>query len=234
MRQSEVHVSCAKEAAGRRAAEFVEDGMILGLGTGSTIAFTLERLAERVRAEKLQLVGVPTSLDTERRAVELGLELTTLDRHPSLDLTIDGADEVDPGFHLTKGGGGALLREKVVAEASRREVICLGKSKLVERLGRTFPLPVEVVPFASSAVARQIAVLGATCVTRQRDGKNYLTDNGNEVLDCTFAAGIDDPAFLEGVLSGIAGVVENGLFVDLAHVLVIADDEGNIEVREKV
>lgn len=233
MSQSEVHVSRAKQAAGRRAADFVEDGMILGLGTGSTIAFTLERLAERVREEKLQLVGVPTSLDTERKALELGLELTTLERRPSLDLTIDGADEVDPGFHMTKGGGGALLREKVVAEASRREVICLGKSKLVERLGRTFPLPVEVVPFAGSAVSRQIEALGAACVTRQRDGKDYLTDNGNEILDCTFPEGIEDPSFLNGVLSGIAGVVENGLFIDLAHVLVIADDEGNVEIREK-
>jgi len=226
-------VSRAKEAAGRRAAEFVEDGMILGLGTGSTIAFTLERLAERVREEKLSLIGVPTSLDTERKATELGLQLTTLDRHPTLDLTIDGADEVDPGFHLTKGGGGALLREKVVAEASQRQVICLGRAKLVERLGRTFPLPVEVVPFACSAVARQITRLGAQCVTRQRDGGTFLTDNGNEILDCTFSEGIENPAILDGVLSGIAGVVENGLFVDLAHVLVIADEDGSVEIRKR-
>ena len=226
-------MSRAKEAAGRRAAEFVEDGMILGLGTGSTIAFTLERLAERVRDEKLHVVGVPTSLDTERKAAELGLALTTLEEHPTLDLTIDGADEVDPGFNLTKGGGGALLREKVVAEASRREVICLSRSKLVERLGRSFPLPVEVVPFATSAVLRQIERLGATCLVRQGPGGAFRTDNGNEILDCTFPHGIEDPTLMDAVLNGIAGVVENGLFVDLANVLVIADDDGEVEVREK-
>ena len=232
-------VSVAKKAAGRRAAEFVEDGMVCGLGTGSTIAFALERLAERVRDEKLRFCGVPTSLDTERKAKELGFELRTLEEAPRLDLTIDGADEVDPNVCLTKGGGGALLREKVVAEASAREVICITNSKCVERLGITFPLPVEVIPFARHVVARQIERLGATCRTRMTSGKPVLTDNGNEILDCTFSEGIEKPDLMDVVLNGIAGVVENGLFVDLAHVLVIAGEpadkgnEGQVEIRER-
>ena len=226
-------MNLAKEAAGRRAAEFVEDGMVCGLGTGSTIAHTLVRLAERVREEKLSLVGVPTSLDTERKARALGLALTTLGSHPTLDMTIDGADEVDPDFCLTKGGGGALLREKVVALASAREIICIGRSKLVECLGRTFPVPVEIVPFARATITIQIEKLGAQCKLRGGSARPFLTDNQNEILDCHFANGIKDPAGLDIALNRIPGVVENGLFVDLAHVLVIADDDGRVEVRER-
>lgn len=222
-----------KEIAGRRAAEMVEDGMTLGLGTGSTVYFTLVRLAERIRDEGLVLRGVPTSLDTETKSRALGIPTVSLDDAPELDLTIDGADEVDRAFNLTKGGGGALLREKVVAHASRREVIVIGRSKLVERLGVTFPLPVEVVPFARAVVERELAELGAEVRLRERDGAAYRTDNGNAILDCRFPQGIEDPSRMEAQIDRIPGVVESGLFVGLAHALVVADEHGACELLER-
>jgi len=227
-------MSRAKEAAGRAAAEHVRDGMTVGLGTGSTVRFTLERLAERIRAEKLVVRGVPTSLDTERKARALGIPLATLEEIEVLDLTIDGADEIDARFDMIKGGGGALLREKVVASLSRHELIVVDRSKVVERLGVRFPLPVEVVPFARAAVARRIGALGAAWTVRMRDGKEVaLTDNGNEILDCRFPGGIADAAALERALDEIPGVVESGLFVGLAHTLVVADDDGRVEQRSR-
>jgi len=224
----------AKEAAGRHAARFVEDGMTVGLGTGSTVHFTLVALAERIRTEQLALRCVPTSLDTQDKAREMGIPLVTLDQVASIDVTIDGADEVDGDFAMIKGGGGALLREKVVASLSRREVIVVHGSKVVERLGLRFLLPVEVVPFARPVVARRLAELGAVSGVRMRaEREPYLTDNGNQILDCKFEHGIVEPAALEDALNRIPGVVENGLFVGLAHVLVIGDDEGRVVVRSK-
>jgi ribose 5-phosphate isomerase A len=227
-------VSQAKEAAGRAAAELVRDGMTIGLGTGSTVYFTLARLGDRIQREKLVLRGVPTSLDTEDKARALGIPLVALSEVAALDLTIDGADEIDARFDMIKGGGGALLREKVVAALSKREVIVVDRSKVVERLGARFPLPVEVVPFARAAVARRIAALGASWTLRMRDGREpALTDNGNEILDCRFPGGIADAARLERALDEIPGVVESGLFIGLAHVLVIGDDDGRTETRER-
>jgi len=223
-----------KEIAGRRAADFVQNGMTLGLGTGSTVHFTLLALGERIRAEGLRVRGVPTSLDTERKARELGIPLATLDEVTSIDLTIDGADEIDPQFAMVKGGGGALLREKVVAAISRREVIVVGPEKVVPRLGSTFALPVEVAPFARPVVERALARLG--CEPRLRsakDGGRYRTDNHNEILDCRFPDGIADPAALERAIDAIPGVVESGLFIGLAHVLVIGHPDGRAEVRER-
>ena len=227
-------MSRAKEAAGRAAAELVRDGTTVGLGTGSTVWFALERLAERVRAEKLAVRGVPTSLDTERKARSLGIALVTLDEVSSIDLTIDGADEIDARFDMIKGGGGALLREKVVASLTRHEVIVVDRSKVVERLGVRFALPVEVVPFARATVARRLAGLGAAWTLRMRDGREpTMTDNGNEILDCRFPGGIADAAALERELDTIPGVVESGLFVGLAHALVIGDDAGAVETRAR-
>jgi len=177
---------------------------------------------------------VPTSVDTERKARELGIPLVELADVSSIDLTIDGADEIDPDFNLTKGGGGALLREKVVAYISKREVIVVGRAKLVERLGTTFLLPIEVVPFARPVVARELARMGATPNLRVTSPEGpFVTDNGNQILDCRFEAGIEDPAALETTLDRIPGVVETGLFVGLAHVVVIGDDDGTCEVRER-
>ncbi len=223
-----------KEVAGRRAAELVRSGMTVGLGTGSTVHFTLLALAERIRAEGLAIRGVPTSLDTERKALELGIPLVPLDAVDSIDLTIDGADEIDPLVSMIKGGGGALLREKVVASISRREVIVVGPEKVVQRLGTTFALPVEVVPFARPVLARQLARRGCEPKLRTaKDGSRYLTDNGNEILDCRFPDGIADPAGLERELDFLPGIVETGLFIGLAHVLVIGHPDGRAEVREK-
>ena len=227
-------MSEAKRAAGRRAAEYVRDGMALGLGTGSTVFYTLERIAERLREESLALRCVPTSLDTERKARDMGIPLTDFSELGSLDLTIDGADEIDGNFQMIKGGGGALLREKVVAAASRREVIVVDRGKVVDRLGLGFLLPVEVIPFARHNVTRWLEHLQAQPNLRMaEEGRVYLTDNGNEILDCRFPDGIADPAELEQRLAAIPGVVESGLFVDLCHVVVIGDEGGEVEVREK-
>lgn len=227
-------MSRSKEAAGRAAAEMVRDGMTVGLGTGSTVYFTLQRLGERVRNDKLAIVGVPTSVDTEVKARAFGIPLATLSEVETIDLTIDGADEIDAAFDMIKGGGGALLREKVVASLSQREVIVVDRAKVVERLGARFLLPVEVVPFARATVARRIAQLGAAWTLRMRDGREvYLTDNGNEILDCRFPGGIADAQRLERALDEIPGVVETGLFVGLAHVLVLGAEDGSTEVRER-
>lgn len=224
----------AKQAAGRRAAEFVTPGSTVGLGTGSTVLYTLQRLGERIGSEGLEIRGVPTSLDTERKARELGIPLVGLDEVSSIDLTIDGADEIDGDFDMIKGGGGALLREKVVASISEREVIVVGRAKVVERLGLGFLLPVEVVPFARPVVSRALAKLGAQPTLRLADaGVPTVTDNGNHILDCRYPKGIPDAAALEGAIGRIPGVVESGLFVGLAHAVVIGDEDGAVEVREK-
>jgi ribose 5-phosphate isomerase A len=225
-------VSKAKEAAGRYAAELIEDGMTVGLGTGSTVHFTLAALGERVHAG-LAIRGVPTSLDTERKARDLGIPLVGLDEAPSIGLTIYGADEIDPSFNMIKGGGGALLREKVVARASERVVIVVDPGKVVTKLGERFLLPIEVVPFARAVVRRELERLGAEPVLRLVDqGKVYRTDNGNEILDVRFPGGIGDPPALERELALIPGIVESGLFVGLAHLLVIGRENGEVEVRD--
>jgi len=227
-------VSNPKEAAGRRAAELIESGTTVGLGTGSTVFFTLQRLAERIHEEGLEVRGVPTSLDTEGKAREMGIPLVGLEEVESIDLTIDGADEIDANFDMIKGGGGALLREKVVASISAREAIVVGRDKVVERLGRGFLLPVEVVPFARPMVSRALTALGAEPNLRLAEQEvAYLTDNGNEILDCRFAEGIADAAALERAIDEIPGVVESGLFIGLAHVMVVGEADGSAELIER-
>ena len=220
----------AKEIAGRRAAEFVESGMTVGLGTGSTVYFTLVRLAERIREEGLQIRGVPTSLDTEQKANEFGIPLAGLDEIEHIDFTIDGADEIDAQFNMIKGGGGALLREKVIAHISRCEAIVVGRDKVVDRLGTTFKLPVEVVPFAQPMVELQIRSLGAEPEVRSRDGGVFVTDNGNHILDCHFPEGIANAPAMERALDEIPGVVESGLFIGLAHLCVVGEQDGSCAV----
>jgi ribose 5-phosphate isomerase A len=220
----------AKQRAGFRAAEFVEDGMRVGLGTGTTAYWLVERLAERVRGG-LRVRCVPTSRRTEEQARGLGLELLTLGEAGGLDLAIDGADEIGPGLALVKGGGGALLREKLVAAAARRFVVIADKSKRVEVLGR-FPLPVEVVPFGWELTARRVSDVTRVEPVLRRDagGEPFVTDNGNYILDCHCGA-IQDPARSGRELKSLTGVVESGLFVGLAHLAVVADEEG-VEVIE--
>ncbi len=223
-----------KEVSGRHAADLVETGMTLGLGTGSTVFFTLQRLAERIRDEGLEVRGVPTSVDTETKAREMGIPLATLDEVERIDLTVDGADEIDADFQMIKGGGGALLREKVVASITTKEVVVVGRNKVVERLGIGFLLPIEFVPFAGATVAAALARHGSDpALRRAATGEVFLTDNGNHIFDCRIEGGIADPRALEAATLQIPGVVECGLFIDLAHVLVIGDDDGTVEVREK-
>lgn len=226
-------MTASKRAAGRRAAEFVTSGQVVGLGTGSTVFFTLERLAERIKDEGLAIRGIPTSLDTEGKARDFGIPLTTLDECSEIGVTIDGADEIDGAFDMIKGGGGALLREKVVASVSREVVIVVGADKVVDQLGTTFKLPVEVVPFARHVVTRAIEQLGGLPKVRGGEGAPFVTDNGNHILDVHYEQGIDDAAALEASLDRIPGVVESGLFISLAHAMIVGRDDGSAEVRRK-
>jgi ribose 5-phosphate isomerase A len=223
-------VDAQKRAAAARAVEFVRPGMRVGLGTGSTAKHFVELLAERVRAG-LDVIAVPTSEGTRRDAERLGVPLTSLDEAPQLDLTVDGADEIAPDLSLIKGGGGALLREKIVAAASARMIVIADGSKWVPVLGR-FPLPVEVVPFGLGATRRAVeaAAAAAGCpgpalLRRNKDGHAFVTDGGHWILDAALER-IADPKSLADRLDGIAGVVEHGLFVGLAHAAVVADSNG--------
>lgn len=220
-----------KQRAGFKAAELVEDGMRVGLGTGTTAYWLVVRLAERVREEGLRLRCVPTSRQTEEQAHALGLPLVTLGEVEALDIAIDGADEIGPELALIKGGGGALLREKLVAAAARRFVVIADRSKLVEVLGR-FPLPVEVVQFGWELTARRIAgVVGVEPLLRRSpDGEPFVSDNGNFILDCRCGA-IPDPARTERELKSLTGVVESGLFVGLAQLAIVAT-ETDVEIIE--
>ncbi|WP_048648739.1 ribose-5-phosphate isomerase RpiA [Nitratireductor soli] len=218
----ELKIEAARAALGQ-----VTDGMRLGIGTGSTAEEFVRLLAARV-AEGLSVIGVPTSERTARLCEELGVPLTTLDETPALDLTIDGADEIGPGLALIKGGGGALLREKIVAAASQRMIVIADKSKMVETLGQ-FPLPIEVNVFglratilAIESVARELGLSGRLAV-RQDGEKPFVTDGGHLIVDASFGR-IRDPRALANALHAIPGVVEHGLFLDLADTAFIAGD----------
>lgn len=218
-----------KEAVGRAAAKLVREGDVVGLGTGSTAYFAVTALGERVKAG-MQILGIPTSMQTAELARAVGIPLTTLDEHPEIDITLDGADEVDRRLNLIKGGGGALLREKVVASASKRMIVVADSSKFVDKLGK-FPLPVEVISFARTVVEKRIMSLGASVKLRAKsDGSSYLTDNGNPILDCSFGQ-IENPAALAEKLSSIPGIVEHGLFIGLAERVLIGRAEGVEEIR---
>lgn len=223
-----------KRAAAEEAVLRVESGMRLGLGTGSTVAHFLDVLAERIRGGALTgLVGVPTSVRTAERSRELGIPLAELHEAAPLDLTVDGADEVDPALDLIKGLGGALLREKMVAQGSRRLLIMADDSKKVARLGTRAPLPVEVVPFGWKAQVPFLRGLGAEPTLRlAADGTPFVSDNGNFMLDCRFADGIYDPDAIDEELRRRAGVVESGLFLGMATTVVVAA-AGGIEVLER-
>ena len=218
-----------KEGAGRAAAKLVHDGDVVGLGTGSTAYFAVVALGERVRAG-LKIIGIPTSVQTDELARAVGIPLTTLDEHPVIDITIDGADEIGPKLDLIKGGGGALLREKVIATASKKRVVVADSSKVVSVLGK-FPLPVEVISFARTVVEKKIVSLGALPKLRTRpDGSPFITDNGNQILDCSFGK-IDDPAALALILSNTPGIVEHGLFIGLAKLALVGRGDRVDELR---
>jgi ribose 5-phosphate isomerase A len=215
-----------KRAAALRAIEEVEDGMVVGLGTGSTAAFVVEGLAARVAAG-LRVVGIPTSERTAAQARRLGIPIATFAEHQRLDLTIDGADEVAlGGLHLIKGLGGALLREKIVAAASNRLIIVVDQEKLVERLGEHTPVPVEVTQFGWQVTAVTLAGLGCTPQRRYTSGEQpYVTDGGNYILDCRFGP-LADPSLIERRIAKIVGTVESGLFVGRTSMVVAASTTG--------
>ena len=208
---------------------FVRPGMKLGLGTGSTARHFVDLIGEAVK-RGLDVVGVPTSEVTFRQAQALGVPLATLDEIAELDLTVDGADEIDPALRLIKGGGGALLREKIVASSSRRMVAIADSTKRVARLGR-FPLPVEVVPFGLASTRRRVeraaasVGLGGAIELRRRDGAIFVTDGGHYILDCAFGA-IPDPDALNQALAAVCGVVEHGLFIGMATTAIFAGPNG--------
>lgn len=230
-------IDMAKFVAARRAAAFVQSGMKVGLGTGSTAAWLVKCLGGRVRDEGLRITAVPTSSRTAALAREQGIEVVTLDEAGWLDITIDGADEFDADLTLIKGGGGAHLQEKIVATASDRMVVIADASKQVETLG-AFPLPVEVVPFGAAATRRLIEetligldVGGHETAWRMSGGAPFVTDEGNRILDLHLRR-IGQPRQLSLVLNQIAGVVENGLFIDICDAVVIGHGDGRVELRE--
>ena len=214
-----------KRQAAEHAAQFVESGMVVGLGHGSTAAFAVRRIAQRIAAGELaNIVAVPCSDEVASMATEFGIPLATLEAEPQVDLTIDGADEVDPRMDLIKGGGGALLREKLVAKASSREVIVVDETKLSPRLGTRFALPVEVLPGTEVEETEFLRSLGAR-VSRRGGGEPFVTDSGNHILDCRWP-GIDDPQRLAMALEGRVSIADHGLFLGLASDLVVAGAGG--------
>jgi len=218
-----------KEAAARASLRFINDGQVVGLGTGSTAAHFIQLLGEQVK-NGLRIRGIPTSDRSREQAAGLGISLTTLDECPQIDVTVDGADEVDPQLRLIKGGGGALLREKIVASATKQLVIVADATKRVPVLGK-FPLPVEVIKFAQAVVMKKIEALGAQVgLRREAGGKPYLTDENNHILDCRFGK-IPDADGLARQLSDMPGVVEHGLFIGMASVVLIANGSEVVELR---
>jgi ribose 5-phosphate isomerase A len=217
-----------KQAAARESLRYINEGYVVGLGTGSTALFLIDLLAERVKAG-LKVRGIPTSVRTAEAAQSAGIPLTTFERDPVIDVAIDGADEIGPHLELIKGGGGALLREKIVASAARTFVVIADSSKQVPVLG-SFPLPVEVIPFAEPLIRRRVSELGATVSLRQNtEGAPFVTDGGHYILDCRFGR-IPHPAELADKLNRMPGIVEHGLFLDMADVALIGHGTAVTEV----
>lgn len=216
----------AKQAAAFKAVEYVKDGMVVGLGTGSTAYWAIQYVGERVR-KGLQIVAVGTSAETERIAKECGIRVVPLDEVGDIDIDIDGADEVDKNLNLVKGGGGALLREKIVAASSKEFIVIAGQNKKVDVLGK-FPLPVEVLSFGWQHTAHRLRLLGCTTSLREKESKTFVTDNGNYIVDCHFSK-IYQPEILEQKINNIPGVVDNGLFVKMATKVILGNDDGTCQ-----
>ena len=226
-----MNIESLKKQAGEYAAGLIESGMIVGLGSGSTAIYATRRIAERIGSGALtDIAGVPSSRATEAAAIELGIPLTTLAEGTRIDITIDGADEVDPDFNLIKGGGGAHLREKIVAQATERLVIVVDDSKLVDQLGATWAAPIEVLPFGWRAQAAYLASLGAKPELRIDGDVPFQTDQGNLIIDANFGR-IAEPAALARQLEARAGIIEHGLFIGMTNDVVVAGAEGVRHLR---
>lgn len=223
-----------KKNAALKAVKHVKDGLIIGLGSGSTVAYVIEEIGNKIKREKLCILGVPTSYQAFMLAVKHRVPITTLEEHPTLDLTIDGADQIDNELNLIKGMGGALTREKIVASVSKKRVIVADKSKRVKTLGENHhPIPIEVLPFATTFVMREIKQIGGKPILREGTGKigPVITDNGNIIIDAIFGP-IRKPAELTHTLKSLPGVVETGLFVDMADIAYIGTSS-TVEKIEK-
>ncbi len=222
-----------KRIAAGKAVSFIEPGMIVGLGTGSTTKFALLKISEMLKSGELNdITGVPTSVQTEELAKELDIPVSELNFHPQIDLTIDGADEVDKNLNLIKGGGGALLREKVVAQASKAEIIIVDESKISNHLGEKWAVPIEVLQFAVEVEKNFLRSIGGTPELRKtKNGEPFVTDEGNFILDTNFGV-IENPKELAGLLEKRAGIVEHGLFLDLANKVIVAK-EGGVDILRK-
>ncbi|MDP4128793.1 MAG: ribose-5-phosphate isomerase RpiA [Bacteroidota bacterium] len=218
----------AKKLAAEKAVSFLENGMTVGLGTGSTAYWAIEKIGEKVNKDKWKIRAIATSLRSEEQARSLGIPILSFAEIDVIDVTIDGADEVDGQLHLIKGGGGALLREKIVATNSRQMIVVADESKKVKTLGK-FPLPVEVVIFGWERTFEKLKKLGCNPGRRMNQAEPYLTDNGNYIVDCAFGE-INDPAGLHEQINAITGVVDNGLFIHIASKLVLGFENGNTQV----
>ncbi len=221
----------SKQLAAEQAVTYIKSGMMVGLGTGSTAAFAIQEIGRRVKEEGLQIRAIATSDRSEEMAKELHIPIVGFADFDTIDITIDGADEVDENLNIIKGGGGALLREKVVSVQSKTNIIIVDETKLVTHLGK-FPLPVEVVPFALTVVDRKLQKSGCSTVLRKKEGEIYVTDNKNYILDCHFKK-ITDPAALQQTINAITGVVDNGLFVNRASFVIAAYNDGSIRTLHK-
>lgn len=220
----------SKKLAAEKAVEYVKDGMIVGLGTGSTAYWAIQRIGQRVK-EGLSIKAIATSKQSEEVAKELGITLLPFAEIDEIDVTIDGADEVDTHWNLIKGGGGALLREKIVAAASKQLIIIVDESKMVSELGQ-FPLPVEIIPFGFEMTMRKLQKLGAEPVLRKAGDQAFVTDNGNYIADCHFGS-IAQPEELHMTLNQIPGIVDNGLFIEMASVVIVGYANGTVRQLEK-
>ena len=214
-----------KEAAAVEAVKYVEDGMVIGLGSGSTASIAIKLIGAKAKEEGLEIIGIPTSMASDLLGRAVGIKIGDLDNYRQVDMTIDGADEVDDDLNLVKGLGGALVREKVVAASTRLEMIVVDESKLVSRLGTKAPVPVEVISFSYNSTMRRLAELGCDPVLRVSGGRPYITDNGNLIVDCRFER-IEDAAWLESMLNLVPGVVDNGLFIGLADKVIVGSENG--------
>jgi len=215
-----------KLAAAIEAVKFIKNGQVIGLGSGSTAELAILELGKKIQTEQMHIIGIPTSKRSEAVAKGAGIPLSSLDEHDVIDVTIDGADEVDPNLNLIKGLGGALLREKLVATATHKEVIVVDESKWVEHLGIKAPVPVEVIQFSRAYLGRRLSELGCIPKLRLKDEEPFVTDNGNHILDCSFQNGIMDAKELNAKLRAIPGVVETGLFIAIADTVITGSSSG--------
>jgi len=222
-----------KLAAAMESVRLIRDGQVVGLGSGSTAELAIIEIGKRIQNEKIEIIGIPTSKRSESVGKDSGIKVSSLDEHDVIDITIDGADEVDPNLDMIKGLGGALLREKLVAKATLNEIIVADESKMVHQLGTKAPLPVEVIQFSNVHIGRKISSLGCIPKLRKMNGEPYITDNGNCILDCSFEKGITDANELDEKMKSIPGIVETGLFIAIADVVIIGNANGVRTLRKK-